>query len=123
MDSKLKAYDETKRKKLTQNDRLEVYDRYGGRCAYCGEKIDIKDMHIDHMKALRIGGTDTIDNMICACRSCNHYKSTYTLETFRNQVQEIPNRLIRDSAIFRIALRFGLVEIKDKNIEFYFEKQ
>lgn len=124
MDSKdiLKQYDETKRKKLTKEERLDIYNKYNGRCGYCGEKIDIKDMQVDHIVALRVGGTDTLDNMICSCRSCNHYKSTYTLEIFEKQLKEIPNRLLRDSSIFRIALRFGLIEIKDKEIEFYFKK-
>lgn len=118
----LKQYDEIKRKKLTKEERIEIYNRFDGRCGYCGEKIDIKDMQVDHIVALRVGGTDTLDNMICACRSCNHYKSTYTLEKFEKQLQEIPNRLIRDSAIFRLALKYGLIEIKDKKVEFYFKK-
>ncbi|SCI52095.1 HNH endonuclease [Intestinibacter bartlettii] len=118
----LKQYDEIKRKKLTKEERIEIYNRFDGRCGYCGEKIDIKDMQVDHIVALRVGGTDTLDNMICSCRSCNHYKSTYTLEKFEKQLQEIPNRLIRDSAIFRIGLKYGLIEIKDKKVEFYFKK-
>ena len=118
----LKQYDEIKRKKLTKEERIEIYNRFDGRCGYCGEKIDIKDMQVDHIVALRVGGTDTLDNMICSCRSCNHYKSTYTLEIFKKQLQEIPNKLLRDSAIFRIALRYGLIEIKDKEIEFYFKE-
>ena len=104
----LKQYDEIKRKKLTKEERIEIYNRFDGRCGYCGEKIDIKDMQVDHIVALRVGGTDTLDNMICSCRSCNHYKSTYTLEIFEKQLQEIPNKLLRDSAIFKIALRYGL---------------
>lgn len=118
----LKQYDEIKRRKLTKEERLDIYNKYNGRCGYCGEKIDIKDMQVDHIVALRVGGTDTLDNMICSCRSCNHYKSTYTLEIFKKQLQEIPNKLLRDSAIFRIALRYGLIEIKDKEIEFYFKE-
>ena len=118
----LKQYDETKRKKLTKEERIEIYNRFDGRCGYCGEKINIKNMKVEHIVDLRVGGTDTLDNMICACRSCNHYKSTYTLEVFEKQLQEIPNRLIRDSVIFRIALRYGLIEIKDKKVEFYFKK-
>lgn len=118
----LKQYDEIKRKKLTKEERIEIYNRFDGRCGYCGEKIDIKDMQVDHIVALRVGGTDTLDNMICSCRSCNHYKSTYTLEIFEKQLQEIPNKLLRDSAIFKIALRYGLIEIKDKKVEFYFKE-
>lgn len=119
----LEQYDNIKRKKLTKQERLNVYNKYNGRCGYCGEKIDIKDMQVDHIVALRIGGTDTLDNMICSCRSCNHYKSSMNIETFRQQLSEIPNRLIRDSAIFRLALRYNLIKINNKNIQFYFEKK
>lgn len=119
----LERYDNLKRKRLTKEERLNIYNKHNGRCGYCGEKIDIKDMQVDHVIPLRVGGADTIDNMICACRSCNQYKSTYSLEVFKKQLSEIPNRLIRDSAIFRIALRYGLIEIKDKEIEFYFERE
>lgn len=38
----LKQYDETKRKKLTKEERIEIYNRFDGRCGYCGEKINIK---------------------------------------------------------------------------------
>lgn len=119
----LEKYDNLKRKKLTKEERLDIYNKYNGRCGYCGEKIDIKDMQVDHIVALRVGGTDTLDNMICSCRSCNRYKHTLPIEIFRKQLNEIPNRLFRDSAIFRLALKYNLIEVKNKNILFYFEKE
>lgn len=117
-----REYDELKRKKLTKEQRQDIYNQFGGRCAYCGEEITIKQMQVDHIEALRIGGKDELENMICACRSCNHYKSTFSLELFREQLSEIPKRLRRDIATFRIAERYGLIEIKDKEIKFLFEE-
>lgn len=35
-----------------------VYNKYGGHCAYCGKKIDIKDMQIDHFVPLLRGWSD-----------------------------------------------------------------
>lgn len=36
--------------KFSKKQRLEVYNKFGGRCAYCGHKIEYKDMQIDHIK-------------------------------------------------------------------------
>lgn len=114
-------YDKIQRKKLTKKDRIRIYNQYDGHCAYCGIEIDIKDMQVDHVVPLRNAGKDELDNMICSCRSCNKYKHTMTIESLREELSKIPDRLIRDSTTFKIALRYGLVEIKYKEIEFFFE--
>lgn len=118
-----KQYDKLKRKRITKKERIEIYNQYDGRCVYCGTKIDIKNMQVDHIVPLRKGGKDDLDNMICACRSCNHYKSTLDLDDFKEQLLKITERLKRDSATFRIAERYGLIEIKEKEIKFLFEEQ
>src|SRR5690606_20481977 len=40
-------------------------------CAYCGER---KHLTIDHLIPRKIGGADTGENMVWACRSCNSSK-------------------------------------------------
>ena len=65
---------EQKRKRITKAERLQVFNKYGGYCAYCGKKIEYKDMQVDHMVPLRLGGADDVKNYMPACRSCNHYK-------------------------------------------------
>lgn len=32
--------------------REAVYAKYNGRCAYCGRRIDIKDMQVDHFSSV-----------------------------------------------------------------------
>ena len=72
-----------KRRRLTPVERRAVYDKMGGRCAYCGEQLNYEDMQVDHVVALRSKGEDDLANMLPACRSCNHYKRGNSLEGWR----------------------------------------
>lgn len=114
-----------RRRKLTKQERLTIYRMMGGRCAYCGCRIEYKDMQVDHVMPLNgwaEEGADTLDNMLPACRSCNHYKSAMNLESFRKMVENIPTALARDSVTYRNAVRFGLVTPNPHQVTFYFEK-
>lgn len=111
-----------KRRRLSMDERRAVYDLTGGRCAYCGEKIAFEDMQVDHVVPLRKGGADTLENMLPACRSCNHYKSTLTVEQFRKSVERMPEVLMRDSTTYKNAVRFGLVCPMPRPVVFYFER-
>ena len=111
------------RKQLNKEQRTLIYKKYNKKCAYCGCDIEYKDMHIDHVEPIHNGGVDEISNLTPACRSCNHYKSTYDLETFRQQLGLIPIRLSGKShIIFGIAERYGLVKKTDEKVKFYFER-
>lgn len=119
-------YSPPKRRKLTKAERLEVYNKCNGHCAYCGCKLEYKDMQVDHVVPLggwSVVGTDTLDNMLPACRSCNHYKSRSTLEQFRQMLENIPSVLMRDNATYKNAVRFGLVIPNPKPVVFYFEEE
>jgi len=65
---------------------------------------------------------DTMDNYLPSCCSCNIYKHTYRLEKFRHAIERMPDVLQRDAATFRHAVRFGMVEIKQHPVVFYFEQ-
>lgn len=74
------------------------------------------------MQPLKRGGSDTMDNILPACRSCNHYKATLTVEEYRKYLSEIPNRLMRDNIPFQVGARFGIVNYSTDYPVFYFEK-
>ena len=114
---------EPKRRRLSRPEREKVYQKCLGHCAYCGCALDYKDMQIDHVKPLRVGGSDEISNMLPTCRSCNHYKATFDLEQFREYVHQIPKRLKRDSIPFQVGFRFGVVSCQTEPVKFYFEEQ
>ena len=89
------------RKTIPKKIRKIVYQKYNGHCAYCGCEIPEKGFNVDHLHCLRnyeyteeFTGIDVhdISNMMPACGSCNRYKATMDLETFREQLQKIPDR-------------------------------
>lgn len=113
-----------KRRKLKKQERIDVYSKLNGHCAYCGCELEFKNMHIDHVIPLngwKEKGTDTIDNMLPACRSCNCYKNHMPLESFRSLVEKMPDTLMRDSTTYKNAVRFGLVIPNPHPVKFYFE--
>lgn len=111
-----------KRRRLTPAERMTVYNKCNGHCAYCGCKLEYKDMQVDHVEAILTGDVDTLDNMFPACRSCNHYKSSMSLETFRKCLERMPTVLERDCVTYKIAKRFGIVQEGIKSVKFYFER-
>ena len=111
-----------KRKPLSKAERKSVYRKYNGHCAYCGKKLEYKDMQVDHVQPVYFGGKNNFENLMPSCRSCNFYKSTYTLDKFREQLGLILGRLKRDSFIYRLALSYGMITENSDDIEFYFEK-
>lgn len=113
----------SERRRLTAEERQRVYEKFDGRCAYCGRKITIKEMQADHVVPLHLGGADDISNLYPACRACNHYKSTYTVEKFRTIIQRAPTVLMKSSATYRNIARFGLIQHPENpNVRFYFER-
>jgi 5-methylcytosine-specific restriction endonuclease McrA len=61
------------RRKLS---RREVFVRDGYRCQYCGAKA--KDLTLDHVMPRSRGGQHTWDNIVSACKPCNHGKAGRT---------------------------------------------
>ena len=123
-------YTPPKRRNISKEERKKVYEKCNGHCAYCGCEITLKAMQVDHLipmefydiyKAQGID-LDTFNNYMPSCRPCNHYKSTFTLETFRSMLERQPEILLRDSATYRTAVRFGTVTPTPHKITFYFEE-
>jgi hypothetical protein len=64
---------------------------------------------------------DTFDNLMPACRACNIDKHANSLEGWRRSIEH-KVRVLRDNySAFRHAERFGLVQVTEKPIVFYFE--
>lgn len=103
-------------------DRMAVFGKYGGRCAYCGTTLTRgrsgdTAFQVDHLHPRYLGGTDEMDNLIPACRICNHYKKTFSVEQFREQLALIPRRFERQMT-YRLAVAHGLIIPTDKTPTF-----
>ena len=117
-----------KRKPIPKKIREQVYNKYGGHCAYCGCPLEYKDMQVDHIESVYTSSllkkevNDSIENYMPSCRMCNFYKSTSTIEQFRNNLQNMLMRNVRLPFDYRLALKYGLIKEDIKPIIFYFEK-
>lgn len=121
----------SKHKAIPKKIRLSLYDKYNHKCAYCGCDLEYKDMQIDHIASV-YANTDINNNMteeemyseknlLPACRQCNFYKSSMTLEDFRKRIRIVMMNNLRKNFGYRMAIKYGLVVENNKDIVFYFE--
>jgi 5-methylcytosine-specific restriction endonuclease McrA len=64
---------------ITRQQRHEIMESYGNRCAYCG---NADRLQIDHIVPLSKGGAHSVDNAVPACCHCNTSKSDDSLLIF-----------------------------------------
>lgn len=63
-------------KPITTAEWLECVEAFDNSCAYCGAQ---RNLTMEHVIAIANGGTNSVDNIIPACRSCNSSKGTKEL--------------------------------------------
>lgn len=57
--------------------RSHIFERDGEVCAYCGSEEG--PFEIDHILPVRLGGSNCVDNLTVACRTCNRSKGAKTI--------------------------------------------
>lgn len=130
--------------KLSKKQRQELRMKFGGYCAYCGQLLPEKGWHADHVEAIYRGrdfnriitddgkmeftsrvlereALDVVENMAPACKQCNLFKGGHTVEGFREQITYQAERARAYSVNFRTAERFGLVQVVERPVVFWFE--
>lgn len=88
-DKACKCGTKRKRRKYSEEERKIIYDRSGGRCALCGQKLLLDDMTIDHIVPLSMGGEDSLDNIQASCFACNQFKDNILPDVFLNRIIKI----------------------------------
>lgn len=125
--------------KLTKQQRATLRDKFGGKCAYCGDPLPDR-WHADHIEPVvrkleycrtskRYVSTNdykrpennTLGNFNPSCPSCNIVKSSSSLEGFRKTIGGFIKSLNRDSTQYKFAKRYGLIKETDIEVKFYFE--
>lgn len=127
---------------MKKRDRELIFNKYEGKCAYCGEALQ-KGWHVDELLPVKRGYTERycmerhqhvrelstikhperfhIDNQMPACASCNINKHDMSLEQFRDLIAGFMKHLNGISTQYKIAKRYGLVIENIKPVTFYFE--
>jgi 5-methylcytosine-specific restriction endonuclease McrA len=73
------------RVKLT---RREIFTRDSYTCQYCGHQSG--DLTLDHVVPRHRGGSHTWDNLVTACKSCNHRKGGKLLDEAKLRLARRP---------------------------------
>ncbi|QBQ41098.1 HNH endonuclease [Sphingobacterium psychroaquaticum] len=117
--------------KLTKQQRIDLYNKYEGRCAYCGVELPER-WHADHIEPIVRdwvkGGCERpennrLENLNPSCPSCNIIKNSLSLESFRQVIAGFIPSLNRDSTQYKFAKRYSLLEERDVEVRFWFELQ
>lgn len=106
---------------FNKKTRYLIYQKTNGKCSYCGCDLELNKMQIDHIIPIDRWGTNNLENLLPSCRQCNFYKSTMSIEGFRKMVETIISRLEK-LFIFKLAIKYKLIEVNNKKIVFEFEK-
>ncbi|MCS7002638.1 MAG: HNH endonuclease [Dehalococcoidia bacterium] len=70
--------------------RREVFLRDNYTCQYCGVKT--RDLTLDHVLPRQRGGRHSWDNLVSACKACNHRKGNRTPDEARMHLHRAPHR-------------------------------
>lgn len=124
-----------------KSDRQKIFDKYGGRCAYCGCELQ-KGWHVDEIEPVRRNSVwdfekrkwiphptkpmqhperMCIENQNPACASCNINKHSEPLESFQASIKKYVQSLNLYSTQYKIAKRYGLIKETDIEVKFFFE--
>ena len=125
---------------MKKQERQIIFDKFGGRCAYCGCELS-KGWHADHIEPIvrdskwnrdkgrfeqtgtcRKPENETLENYNPACASCNIQKNSYTIEQFRHNIKRYVISLNAYSTQYKFAKRYNLVTETENEVVFYFEK-
>lgn len=113
---------------MTKRNREKIWAKHDKRCGYCGKGLQYKEMQIDHIIPKTSiwwnvkDGKNHPDNLMPSCRKCNFYKSSHTLDYFREIMKTLHVR-IEQQFITRLGLAYGIVELRPFDGIFYFERK
>lgn len=84
------AYHVKRPRPVVKLTRKEVLQRDDHTCQYCGKHGN--DLTLDHVMPRHRGGQHTWENVVAACRHCNHKKGGRTLAESKMQLLRQPKR-------------------------------
>lgn len=86
--SKPGSFQDQKPIPLLTNARL--FERDNNLCMYCGGEYSRAQLTRDHVQPVSKGGLDSWENVVTACRGCNHAKGNRLLDELGMKLLAIP---------------------------------
>jgi len=106
---------ENKRRSISKKTRFEVFKRDGFSCQYCGAHPPGVLLHVDHIVAVAVGGTNAIDNLVTACEPCNQGKGARDLKVVPQSLAEKAKAVAEREA--QLAGFHAILEAKAQRLE------
>ena len=109
------------RNPVGQSQKMILYRKYNGHCAYCGKRITREEMRLVRHISGKEGGYYSFFNLQPACISCSMYKRDKSVEEFRLFIDNTPSLLKKKFAAYRLCVHFGVITEMDSKTKFYYE--
>ena len=71
---------------LTKEKLAKIMEKTNEKCYYCPNPLNENNITIDHLKPVSKGGTNHLNNLVPACRSCNFSKQDMNSGEFKEKV-------------------------------------
>jgi len=73
-----------KRISIHARRKQRLFEKYDGKCIYCGSQLTEENYTVNHIVPKVLGGSKhAMSNKMTCCEKCNHLKDHLTLEQFR----------------------------------------
>lgn len=82
-------YEPRRRQPISRFIKEGLYRDQRGKCMYCGRKLDLEDMQVDHKTPISRNGSDNEKNLQLLCAPCNTRKGDFTDGEFRRVYKSV----------------------------------
>ena len=86
------GWDEPRRVRIGKKERELLHKGQGGKCNYCGRRLSLAYMHVDHKTPVAREGSNRVSNLQLLCSPCNTRKGDMTDGNFRRKYKLTPTR-------------------------------
>lgn len=69
--------------------KFRLAERDGDGCHYCGRKVSLKKLTLDHKLPKSRGGLDEFDNYLLSCGGCNGMKGDMSYDEFTQKIKDV----------------------------------
>ena len=66
-----------------------------GKCYYCGERVPVKSLTMDHVVPISRGGSTTKSNVVPCCKTCNNQKKNLLPQEWEQYLQQLEREAAR----------------------------
>lgn len=74
-----------KDERVSKELKRKIFERDNYTCKYCGQKFEVGDLEIDHIRPVCLGGDSRESNLATSCMHCNRKKGFQRYYEFESE--------------------------------------